>query len=147
MHGLEACGFDGAGEALRHIYAGDGRAPLVPPPNASAIVPAHLLPFDQLPFGMRGDSTKDMAFARTGYAYVPPRCRRAVRGGATAAVPGCRLHVFFHGCGSAFNSGASVVGHGFNDTFIAHAGFSAWAEANDIVVLFPQKDATKETCW
>lgn len=155
MHGLEACGFDGPGEALRHIYAGDGGgAPLVPPANASAIVAAHVVAFDQLPFGMRGDSTKDMAFARTGYAYVPPRCRRATeRGGgsaAAAAVPTtapCRLHVFFHGCGSAYNSGATVAGHGFNDTFIAHAGFSAWAEANDIVVLFPQKDATKETCW
>ena len=72
---------------------------------------------------------------------MPPRCRRG------AGKP-CRLHVFFHGCGSAFNSGAAYGhGHGFNYTFIEHGGWSAWGEANDIVVLFPQKDATKETCW
>ena len=80
-----------------------------------------------------------MAFARTGYIYVPARCE--------AAAANCKLHVFFHGCGSAFNSGWNGRGDGFNDTFIAHAGFSAWGEANEIVVLFPQKDATKETCW
>ena len=52
------------------------------------------------------------------------------------------------GCGSAFNSGAAAGGgHGFNFMFIAHAGFSAWAEANDMIVVFPQKDATEETCW
>eukprot|EP01047_Picozoa_sp_COSAG01_P064059 COSAG01_NODE_8411_length_2794_cov_3.991095_4_plen_135_part_00 len=99
--------------------------------------------FDQLPFGMTGASSKDMAFSRTGYAYVPPRCRRKTNSSTSP----CRLHVFFHGCGSAFNSGAAVAGHGFNFTFIAHAGFSAWGEENDIVILFPQKDATKETCW
>ena len=101
--------------------------------------------FDQLPFGMTDASSKDMAFARTGYAYVPPRCRRDT--GSNGSSTPCRLHVFFHGCGSAFNSGSAVAGHGFNFTCIAHAGFSAWGEENDIVILFPQKDASKETCW
>ena len=31
MHGLEACGFDGPGESLQHIYGGG----LAPPPNAT----------------------------------------------------------------------------------------------------------------
>lgn len=160
MHGLEACGFDGPGEALQHIYKGA----LVPPVNASAVDVSRILPFDQLPFGMLGSSTPDMAFARTGFMYVPKRCEAGRGGdgggggddgeggdvqeeGRGAAAP-CRLHVFFHGCGSAFNSGAEYGhGHGFNYTFIEHGGWSAWGEANDIVVLFPQKDATKETCW
>jgi hypothetical protein len=140
-HGLEACGFDGPGEALKHIYAGS--APLTPPANASAIDFDRIIGFDQRPFGMSGAASPDMAFAETGYLYVPKRCER----GSGASKP-CRLHVFFHGCGSAFNSGASDgPGFGFNYTFIAHSGFSAWGEANDIVIAFPQKDATKETCW
>ena len=131
MHGLEACGFDGPGEALRHIY-GD----LTLPANASAIDPQRVIAFDQSPFGMSGASSRDMAFARAGYMYVPRRCEQRSSGAGNGSKP-CRLHVFFHGCGSAFNSGAEHGhGYGFNDTFISHAGFSAWGEANDIVVLY-----------
>ena len=65
---------------------------------------------------MSGAATKDMAFARTGYAYVPSRCRHAT------GTP-CRLHIFFHGCGSAFNSGAATgAGYGFNFTFTNPSG-------------------------
>ena len=141
MHGLEACGFDGPGEALQHIYGGS----LTPPANASAIDTNRIVPFDQEAFGMFANNSRDMAFSRTGFIYVPERC--AAGRAALGATP-CRMHVFFHGCGSAFNSGAAVGGgHGFNYTFIAHAGFSAWGEANDIVMVFPQKDANMETCW
>lgn len=138
MHGLEACGFDGPGESLQHIYGGG----LVPPPNSSAIDPGRIVRFDQAPFGMHNSSGRDMAFADAGYMYVPKRCEQGGGGGP------CKLHVFFHGCGSAYNSGASGgPGYGFNDTFIARGGWSAWGDANDIVVVYPQKDATKETCW
>ena len=139
MHGLEACGFDGPGEALQHIYGGS----LTAPPNASAIDADRIVRFDQAPFGMRNASSRDMAFADAGYMYVPRRCEQSASGGRP-----CKLHVFFHGCGSAFNSGATGgVDYGFNYTFIAHGGWSAWGEANDIVIVYPQKDATKETCW
>ena len=47
----------------------------------------------------------------------------------------------------AFNSGAAAGGAGFNFTYIADAGFNGWAEANGIVVLYPQKDDRVETCW
>ena len=142
MHGLEACGFDGPGEALQHIYNGT----LMHPKNASAIDFSRIIPFDQSLYGMSNASSRDMAFADTGYMYVPRRCELNPQ--SNASTPPCRLHVFFHGCGSAFNSGAKGgAGYGFNYTFIAHGGWSAWAEANDIVVIYPQKDATKETCW
>ena len=54
MHGLEACGYDGPGEALKHIYGTGAAGPLVPPENASAVDMANVVPFDQLPFGMTG---------------------------------------------------------------------------------------------
>ena len=138
MHGLEACGFDGPGQALQHIY----NYTLTAPDNASAIDRDRIFAFDQLPFGMTNATGKDMAFADAGYMYVPRRCEKG------SSSPPCRLHVFFHGCGSAYNSGAAGgPNYGFNDTFIAHGGWSAWGEANDIVIVYPQKDATKETCW
>lgn len=144
MHSLEACNFDGPGEALQHIYG--AVHPLTPPANASAIDFSQIVPFDQRPFGMSGASSRDMAFARTGYMYVPKRCEKPARGNTPGKA--CRLHIFFHGCASAFNSGAEGgEGFGFNLTFIAHAGFSAWGEANDIIMIFPQKDSTAEACW
>ena len=130
-HGLEACGYDGAGECLRHLYGGRLR-----PQQPS--VRSNILPFDQTDFGMN-DTGKAMGFAREGYMYLPSRCK-----GAAAR---CRLHTFFHGCGMAFNSGSTGAGTGFNLTYVADAGFNAWAEANGIVILYPQKDDRVETCW
>jgi hypothetical protein len=43
----------------------------------------------------------------------------------------------YHGC----SSGAAVVG----DAIYTHAGFNAWAEANGIVILYPQ--AFGSNCW
>lgn len=137
---LEACGFDGPGECLKHIYGQD----LTPPPAADAIDWSRIFEFDQLPFGMLGDDSKAMAFARTGYMYVPKQCERS----STNNTKPCRLHVYFHGCGSAFTSGQQKApGFGFNYTSIAYSGYSAWAELNNVVVVYPQKNATQETCW
>lgn len=48
----------------------------------------------------------------------------------TDLAPGCRLHLYHHGCGGPWGS-----------TFyegIAHsAGFNEWAEANGIVIIYP----------
>ncbi|RJG15898.1 poly(3-hydroxybutyrate) depolymerase [Massilia cavernae] len=55
-----------------------------------------------------------------GYAYVPAACssRR------------CRVHVAFHGC----MQGAALV----KDHFYGRAGYNAVADANGIIVLYPQ---------
>ena len=67
--------------------------------------------------------------------------------GAAAAAAGAVTFGAATMCGASAGSAATGAGYGFNYTFIKHAGFSAWGEANDIVMLFPQKDATKQTCW
>lgn len=76
------------------------------------------------------------SLAEWGYAYVPEACE--------AGRP-CRVHVAFHGC----RQGAEFVG----DAFARHAGYNGWAEANDIVILYPQVAASvfnplnPHGCW
>lgn len=45
----------------------------------------------------------------------------------------CPVHVAFHGCSQS----SGQVG----DTFAQHAGYNGWAEANGIIVLYPQARA------
>ena len=69
-----------------------------------------------------------------GFLFVPPQC-------ADGSVT-CKLHIAFHGCRQ---------GHGFPITmikeaiyskvwthFVENAGYNEWADANDIVILYPQ---------
>eukprot|EP01136_Pigoraptor_vietnamica_P005621 Opistho-1_new@37505 len=58
---------------------------------------------------------------KDGYVYVPTACQQ----NAT-----CRLHVAFHGC----EQGHSSVGM----DYVEDAGYNGWAEANNIIVLYPQ---------
>lgn len=56
------------------------------------------------------------------YLYIPQDCK----GGSEA----CALHLVLHGCAQS----AETVGTGF----IEQSGYLPWAEANNIVVAFPQ---------
>ena len=78
-----------------------------------------LLKFDQEEFfqSASGASMEDF-----GFVYIPPACED----GSLQ----CRLHVFFHGCTMQHQ----VIG----TDFITNAGFIEIADANNIVVLFPQ---------
>lgn len=71
--------------------------------------------------------------ADKGFLFVPQQCAK----GRT-----CKLHIAFHGC---------AQGYGFKDQdtvnalysrvwthFVENAGLNEWADANDIVVLYPQ---------
>ena len=118
------CDFDAAGALLRHLY-GNLDDP-VPP------VRAHLLDFDQTPFFDAADAS--VSLAEAGFVYVPAACAAADDGGgAGGAGNGCRLHVALHGC----RQNADAVG----DDFVWDAGYNGWAEANAIVVLYPQTAA------
>ena len=109
---LNACGYDLAGATLAHIYG-----PLEPARTAEG----ELLAFTQTEFVKAGDRH---GLAPTGYAYVPEDCAHSA---------GCRLHVAFHGC----LQNTDTIG----DAFIRHAGYNEWAEANRILVLYPQAAA------
>lgn len=115
---LNDCDLDAAGALLRHIY-GDLNA--AQPARAES-----LLAFGQAEFA-DGDP-QAVSLAETGYVYVPQSCRDGAR---------CRLHIAFHGC----RQYAGAIG----DAFYAGAGYNGWAEANAIIVLYPQ--TTTDTSW
>ncbi len=70
------------------------------------------------------------------YLYVPASCAN----GRT-----CGIHVVIHGCSQS----SEYVG----DAFAAGAGFNEWADANDLLVLYPQVASSKVApmnpygCW
>jgi poly(3-hydroxybutyrate) depolymerase len=123
---LGSCGYAAAGALLEHVYG-----PLAPPADTTR--PASLVAFDQRPYA---DSARSAGLAEQGWLYVPTACR--------ADGAPCRLHVVFHGC----KQGVASVG----DAFVRGAGYLEVAEANRIVVLFPQVKPTLQPlnplgCW
>ena len=112
-----ACGYDAAGELLRYLYAD-----LVEPAASSG---GELREFAQSRYIDR-DTLASMA--DTGFVYVPKDCAAGSR---------CRVHVVFHGC----RQGIGFLGR----SFARRAGYNRWADANRIVVLYPQ--AEKSFFW
>lgn len=97
---------------------------------ASTRLGGALIRFDQRRFA--GASS---GLAADGYVYVPAAC----------ASQRCRVHVAFHGC----EQGIAAIG----DHFYARAGYNLLADANNIVVLYPQVAPTSpfpynpRGCW
>lgn len=116
------CDYDQAGAILAQIYG-----PLAP---RSAEPAGEFLLFDQRPFT---HELSNHGLSDNGIAYVPPACREA---------RGCRVHIAFHGCGQ----NRTFVG----DAFARDTGFARWADANRLVILFPQTATTPlnpQGCW
>jgi hypothetical protein len=116
------CDYDQAGSLLTHIY-GD-LAPRSSAPSGEYII------FDQNPFRLPGsrDGLDDH-----GVAYIPNGCRTE---------SGCRVHIAFHGCAQNRASGG--------EPFIRESGFDRWADSNNLILLFPQVEATPfnpQGCW
>ena len=121
------CGIDGARAVLEQMYG-----PLAAAAETTALAP--LVEFDQRPYAAAAGSA---TLADRGWLYVPAACTEA-------GAEGCRLHVVFHGC----KQGASAVG----DAFVRRAGYLEVADANRIVLLFPQVKPTLTPlnplgCW
>jgi len=105
---INDCDYDAAGELLRHLLG--SLAPAVPKPAG------RLLAFDQREFG----DVYAISMADAGYAYVPQACDKQP----------CKVHVAFHGC----RQGVEAVG----ERFVRDAGYNRWADANRLIVLYPQ---------
>jgi poly(3-hydroxybutyrate) depolymerase len=119
---IDRCGFDAAGELLQWIHG-----KLEPPGDGP--LRGTLVEFDQTSF--LTDPTGH-GMDTSGWIYVPAHC--------SDGKP-CRLHVAFHGCrqGQSFSAWALPFGLGprFGRAFIEHAGYNRWADANDMIVLYP----------
>lgn len=115
---INDCDFDGAGALLRQLY-GD----LAPPARPEAIAPPRA--FEQRPFM---DGGVRHGLGPRGWIHVPPACEAGAE---------CRLHVALHGCRQT----EADVG----DAFVTKAGYNRWAEANGIVILYPQAAAVRQS--
>src|SRR5690606_27167925 len=75
------------------------------------------------------------SMADYGVAYVPAKCRQGTE---------CRLHVALHGCRQTEDE--------IGDFFIKYTGINEYAEANNLVVLYPRTVKTPTLgnpngCW
>ncbi len=99
------------------------------PLNARTVASGELLTIVQ-PGG------KDAAMLEQAFLYVPAAC---------AAGESCGVHVAIHGCVQS----SEYVG----DAFAAGAGYNEWAEANKLLVMYPQVASSKIApmnpygCW
>ena len=122
---IDACDYDQAGEILSWIYPDIDRG------RGPGLAAGEQLEFDQTEFltGAVG-----YGVAREGVVYIPATCREQ---------PGCRVHIAFHGCLQ------SRTTDGFGDAFIERTGYLGWADANRLVILFPQTNANTapNACW
>lgn len=116
------CDFDLAGLLLEHLLG-----KLAPRTNE--------LHGDFVVFNQR-DFTSGLGFhgmGARGIAYIPRSCRQT---------KGCRVHVVFHGCRQFFGR--------LGDRFARETGYAQWAEANRLIILFPQTRASPvnpKGCW
>lgn len=120
---INDCGFTQANDILNFIY------PSLKP--ATSKLSGKIISFNQASFA----PTSVSSLSNTGYAYVPQACNTQT----------CRVHVAFHGC----KQGAEQIG----DLFYAKTGYNEVADANNIIVLYPQVTTSQvvpmnpEGCW
>lgn len=117
------CNFSAAREILHHVYPGS-------PDLKPSYLPENLFEFDQSEFLIDSLTVMDSV----GYIYVPMVCQSKKKP--------CKLHIAFHGC---------LQGRMYlNDTFVAHAGYSCYAEELETIVIFPQvinSVLNPKGCW
>lgn len=120
---IARCAFDAAGEVFTALY--DTAAPA---DQASG----ELRRFDQRPYAV---DPGDPPGLDSGYVYLPAACATGTR---------CGLHIALHGC----EQSSEVIG----DLYARSGGFNRWADAAQVVVLYPQTRATlrplnPKGCW
>jgi hypothetical protein len=116
---LNNCTYDAAGHLLQHIYGA-----LNPP---SRQLTGTFIEFDQREF-LEGDAYSH-SLRDTGFAYIPRSC----------AATRCRVHVALHGCRQHYDA--------IGDQFYKKAGYTEWADTNDLIVLYPQTIARFGWNW
>jgi len=110
---IAKCNYDAAGVILNYLYSN-----LKPKTTAVASNIKSISQSDYMPPGTTG-------LADTAYYYVPSGCN--------ANKTSCDLHVAFHGC---MQDPANI-----QDKYYSKTGYNEWAEANNIIILYPQAKA------
>ncbi|MEL6520787.1 MAG: poly(3-hydroxybutyrate) depolymerase [Pseudomonadota bacterium] len=100
-----------------------------------------------------GAASDRASFADFGYAYIPSNVKK------TGKAIG--VHIALHGCKQGYAYVDFVNGRAdtqnqppYGDRYITTTGYMEWAEANDLIVLFPQADGddnnevqNPDGCW
>ncbi|MDD1781139.1 PHB depolymerase family esterase [Enterovibrio sp. ZSDZ35] len=119
---INDCDYDSAKEMLSWVVG-----PLKDSPPSQ---PGKLSLFDQRPFI---DSTLT-SMDEQGYVFIPQNC---------STQSGCKVHVAFHGC----QQNKDTLG----DEYPTEVGINEWADANNIIVLYPQAKTrlmmNPKGCW
>ena len=120
---INDCDFVQARDILQHLY------PDLQP--SSTALTGKLIAFNQRSFIQNAYSSMN----NTGYAYIPKACDSE----------SCRVHVVFHGCLQT----TQAIG----DRFYTSTGYNQVADANKIIVLYPQAEPSPvypynpKGCW
>lgn len=117
---INNCQFDTAGDILS-FFMSDLK------PRVDSI-PENLVEFSQTEYILSPNSS----LSPRGFAYVPTNCKEK----------DCPVHMVLHGCYQNYDR--------IGDQFIKHSGFNEYAEANDIMILYPQTLihlANFQGCW
>lgn len=109
---INDCHFIQSHDILRHIYSG-----LKPPVGKLS---GKIIKFDQSEFVHSFISS----MSEDAYLYVPKSCEKET----------CKVHVVFHGC----EQGAKQI----NNLFYGTTGYNELADANNMIVLYPQVEAS-----
>ena len=112
---INNCNYDGAKAVLEQMLSSSSNNG-----TATQAFEGKLTAFDQDEFFDGDAGGKSMA--DQGYLYVPDQC-------ASGQIA-CHLHFNFHGC----TTGSSWIGN----NYIQHSGLLQAADANNMVVVFPQ---------
>lgn len=115
------CDYDQVGAFFSHLYA-----PAQKPSGASQ---GRFVEFDQRAVA---EGISNHFLTPSAIVYIPEQCEQG----------GCRIHVAFHGCQQNRNA--------VREAFVRDAGYARWADANKVIVLFPEvgKSALNPMgCW
>ncbi len=122
---IDLCDYDQAGIILQHIYGA-----LNPP--TSGKLSGTIRSFAQAKY-TQPQAPDELSMGEKGFVFVPKDCE----GDAP-----CRVHIALHGCGQDIGD--------INRLYVDDAGYNAWADANRIIVLYPQTAAAPQNpqaCW
>lgn len=116
------CNYSASGDILTTIY---GKNSITPPDDEDNFVKGNLIRFNQKEF-FTPIVGKFEGMADDAFIYVPTNCQDKSEK--------CRFHIHFHGCKQSVTF--------LSDQYAMHNGMNAWAERNNIIVLYPQTKAT-----
>jgi hypothetical protein len=126
---INNCNYDFGGNFLASAFSSMG---LQWNSTRGVFNPNNMFQFD---LGAFGASTSANSLDTTAYIYIPTACQGSNTSNASSSTT-CHLHVNFHGC-------LQYRTHFSNHReYVDHTGLNDWAEANNIVIFYPQTVAT-----